>query len=137
MPTSTRKRQRDALSAATSVSPARSALAAHASKTLTLQWPRHDSSSYASDAEAFLFPLGRSITAALPSVAESADAVHAQLRATRMALHAGIDGRCDVLDAFIDSAQISKVASLERELVAVDAALEGFSLRLHCHWQSP
>ena len=77
-----------------------------------------------SSTDGFIVHLGRSITAALQAVAESAEAARAQLRVARSALHASIDARCDDLAVSIDSAEASKAASLERELVAVDAALE-------------
>lgn len=54
----------------------------------------------------------------------SAEKTRIQLRDTRSALHAAIDARCDELAATIDSAELHKVASLERELVGIDAALE-------------
>jgi len=42
----------------------------------------------------------------------------------RAALHSAIDARCDELEAGLSRAESAKVAALERELVAVDAALE-------------
>ena len=71
-----------------------------------------------------LICLGRSVAAALESVASTAEATRAQLRDTRSALHAAIDVRCDELGACISAAEASKVAILERELVTVDTLLE-------------
>jgi len=42
----------------------------------------------------------------------------------RATLHAAIDARCDDLEAGLSRAESAKIAALERELVAVDAALE-------------
>ena len=87
-------------------------------------WRRATLAAGVTGTDAFLVHLGQSITAAMQSVSDSAEAARAQLRDARSALHAAIDTRCDELGAIIDSAEIAKAASLERELVAVDAALE-------------
>ena len=71
-----------------------------------------------------LVRLSKAITGALESVTGSTEAAHVQLRSSRAALYAAIDARCDELAAGLDSAKVNKVASLERELVTVDAALE-------------
>jgi len=73
---------------------------------------------------AFLCQLGRSIAAALRAVPETAEASRTHLRSMRATLHAAIDARCDDLEAGLSRAESAKVAALERELVAVDAALE-------------
>ena len=87
-------------------------------------WLHAASSAGIAGAEGFLVHLGRSITSALQSVAEAAEAARAQLRETRAALHAAIDARCANLMACIDSSEAMKVACLERDIIAVDAALE-------------
>jgi len=74
--------------------------------------------------DAFLCRLGQSIASALRTVPEGAEAARAQLREMRGTLHAAIDARCDDLEAGLSLAESSKIAALERELVAVDAALE-------------
>ena len=74
--------------------------------------------------DAFLLHVGRSMTEALQTTYASAEVSRAQLRETRAALHAAIDARCDELATNIDSAEAGKAASLERELVNIDAALE-------------
>ena len=73
-----------------------------------------------------LIHLGRTITAAQESLAESAEGARVQLRESRAALHAAIDARCDDLGESINTAEARKRACLERELVAVDAALESW-----------
>jgi len=67
---------------------------------------------------------GSSIASALRTVPESAEAARTQLREMRGTLHAAIDARCDDLEAGLSKAESTKIAALERELVAVDAALE-------------
>ena len=87
-------------------------------------WRRAALASGVSGTDAFLVHLGRNIAAAMLSVSVSAEAARAQLRDTRSALHAAIDTRFDELGATIDLAEVDKASCLERELVAVDAALE-------------
>ena len=77
-----------------------------------------------SGTDAFLVHLGRSISAALQSVIEESDVARIHLRDARAALHSAIDARFDRLGADIDSAETTKTAALERELVSVDAALQ-------------
>ena len=122
----TRKRLREAIAANKDPeSSSRGILAARATPESTpFFWRQAASLAEVSGADAFLAHLGRSITAALQSVSESAEAARAQLRTTRAALHAAIDTRCDELEASLESAEIGKVVTLERELFAVDAALE-------------
>ena len=91
-------------------------------------WRHAAESAGVSDTDAFLIHLGRSIAAAIQSTGAAAEAARSQLRDSRSALHSAIVARCDELAAKIDSTESSKVASLERELVAVDAALE--------HWRA-
>ena len=102
----------------------RGVLASRIANTTPHFWDHAAESAGVSGADAFLLHLGRSITAALQAVAESAEAARTKLRETRAALHAAIDERCDALMANIDSAEASKTTALERELVSVDAALE-------------
>ena len=91
---------------------------------LPANWRRAAAFAGVSDVDTFLVHLGRSIAAALESVAQSAESAHVQLSEMRAALHASIDARCDELRAMLDSAQSAKAAALELELVAVDASLE-------------
>ena len=118
----TRKRLREEALGETS-KPHRSALASRIHATPRF-WHHDATAAGVAGAEAFLVHLGRSIAAALASTAESAEAARAQLQNSRAALHFAIDERCDALGARIDSTESAKSASLERELVAVDAALE-------------
>jgi len=76
------------------------------------------------DTDAFLCQLGQAIAAALRTVPETAEAARTHLRSMRATLHAAIDARCDDLEAGLSRAESAKTAALERELVAVDAALE-------------
>lgn len=71
-------------------------------------------------ADAFLCHLSGSITAALECLASSADAARAQLQSVQIADKA----HAEMLEANIFSAETSKRVSLERELCAVDGALE-------------
>lgn len=82
-----------------------------------------------SGADAFLCHLGRSILDAIRSVSLSAELARVQLQSVRASEgplpRAIVNSRCDELEELIASAESGKVASLERELCAVDAALEG------------
>ena len=60
----------------------------------------------------------------MQSVTVSAEAARALLRETRSNLHVALDARCEELRVSIDAAEQCKVGALERELVAVDFALE-------------
>lgn len=113
-----------------SISPAscNSTLTARVSNETPHFWLRAAAAAGTSGADAFLIHLGETLTSATHAASESAEAARAQLRETRTALHVAIDVRCDELCASIDLAETAKVASLERELVAVDAALD--------RWQS-
>lgn len=91
--------------------------------TSPLSWLHASSAAGVSGTDAFLIHLGRSVTAALESVEVSAEAAQAQLQEARASLHAAIDARCDELGVKIDSTKAAKVASLESELVGVEAAL--------------
>jgi hypothetical protein len=77
-----------------------------------------------SGADAFLCHLGRSIVAALQSIPAKAESARARLRSTRAALLSAVNSRCDELEARINCVESDKIASLERELCAVDATLE-------------
>ena len=74
--------------------------------------------------DAALIHLGRSVTDALRVVAENIELACDELHTTRLAIHASIDTRCDELERRIRDAGAVKNAALERELIAVDAALE-------------
>ena len=78
----------------------------------------------ASSADAYLCHLGRSIADALRSVTAKVVAARAQLRSTCAALLSAVNSRCDELEERVVDAGSSKIAALERELCAVDAALE-------------
>lgn len=102
----------------------RSGLSARVAEECLSSWSVAAASAGVSGNDAFMVHRGRSITAAMKSVVECAETARSQLRTTRSCLHAAIDTRCDELGAIIDSAEAVKVASLECELVSVDAALE-------------
>ena len=89
-----------------------------------LNWRLAAASAGVSGADAFLLHLGRSIAAALQSIREASEDARVQLRELRSTVISAIGARFDELNARIDSADASKTASLEREFVAVDAALE-------------
>ena len=119
----TRKRLRDSV-AADALSSTRENLASRVAEA-TPPFSFHAAASAGVvGTDTFLVHLGRSIAAAIQSLAESAEAARAQLRETRAAVHTSVDARCDELDRTIDSAEAVKAAALERDLVAVDAALD-------------
>ena len=129
MPAVTRKRIRGLSSPTVAVNSSaslRHTLAARVNRSMRNppNWHGEAASVVTLDVGAFLVHLGRSISDGLKSVADSAEAARAQLRETRFSLHAAVDDRCDELAIKIESTEASKVASLERELVTVDAALE-------------
>lgn len=74
-----------------------------------------------SGADAFLCHLAHCIAAALERLAASAAAARAKLQSARERFSAV---HCDELEARISAAETAKVAALEQELCAVDAALE-------------
>ena len=100
----------------------RTALASRLLETPHL-WRHATAAAGASGVDEFLCHLGRSIADAALALPESAETARGQLRELRLVVHAAIDARFDELDQRIDSAQTAKSAALERELVAVDAAL--------------
>lgn len=75
-------------------------------------------------ADATLCDLGRRTDAALRSVRASAEAAREQLCDLRAALHAAVDARFDALDRDVSRASDTAVATLESDLVAIDAALQ-------------
>ena len=119
-----RKRVRDMANVMGDAATARSSLASRVAGVTPHFWRDVAASADACGADAFLVHLGRSLTIALSSLAESSEAARVELRAMRSTLHAAVDVRCDELGACIDAAEAGKVATFERELVAVDAALE-------------
>ena len=124
MPAATRKRLRDKSAAGLTAGSIRSALASRVAQATPIMWQRAATSAGVAGFDAFFIHLGRSITDALQTVTESSEAARVLLRETQASLHAAIDARCVELVANINSAEASKSAALERELVAVDAALE-------------
>jgi hypothetical protein len=88
------------------------------------RWQAAAAAAGVSGADAFLCHLGRSIAAALQSIPAKAEAARALLRSTRAALLSAVNSRCDELEARINDVESDKIATLERELCAVDAALE-------------
>ena len=118
------KRQRSA--ASPPVDKMRGMLASRIADVLPRHWRHNALSGEFAGADAFLSHLGRSVAAALQSLSVSAEEARTHLRDARSALHAVIDARCDELAATIDSAELDKVSALERELVGIDAALEGW-----------
>ena len=128
-----RKRLRDTALASSSgshtASPAeihRRTLSARVAQVTPTFWLHASCFAGVSGTEACLLNLGLSVTSALQSVAESAEASRVVLQATRLALHAAIDTRCNELAARVDYVEEQKVAALERELVSVDAAHESW-----------
>jgi len=119
-----RKRPR-AMLAPEAVASIRAALALRADATPSF-WLHPATRAGVSGADAFLVHLGRSIASALQSLSEAAEGARAQLNSTRSSLLAAVNARCDVLGVNIDAAEAAKAASLERELVAVDAALDSW-----------
>ena len=75
-------------------------------------------------ADAFLCYLARSIAGALERLAASAEAARVRVRAARDAAAVEAHSHCDELESRLESAEASKRVALERELCAVDAALE-------------
>lgn len=123
------KRVRDAAeampSAELSAAAIRSGLAKRAGADETpLTWRSTEAAAGVSGAEAYLCHLGRSINVSLDDVPVKAETARAQLRSVRAALHSAVDTRCDELEARINDAESTKIATLERELSAVDAVLE-------------
>ena len=72
----------------------------------------------------FLCSIGSSVTSALRVVAESGVSARFSLQDARSRLHAAVDIRCDDIESQLLTAESTKVAALERQLVAVDDALE-------------
>ena len=85
-------------------------------------WRVAAASAGVSAADAFLCYLSRSIVGALEHLAASAEAARVRINA----LHDAGDVRshCDELETRVDSTGASKRVALERELCAVDEALE-------------
>lgn len=77
-----------------------------------------------SSTDAVLCHVGRSIVAALQAVPAMAEAARSELRSMRAALLVAVNARCDELEAGIHAAECAKIASLERELCAIDSGLE-------------
>ena len=75
-------------------------------------------------ADAFLCQLSRSIIEALERLAASGEAATVRVRAARDAAAVEAQSHCDELESRVESAEASKRVALERELCAVDAALE-------------
>ena len=72
----------------------------------------------------FLCHIGRGISDALRTVAANAEAGRSQVAGLRATLHAAVDARCGQLHELVCASEATKSANLERELVAIDAALE-------------
>ena len=98
--------------------------APHAADDTPPSWHHAAASVGVSGADAFLVHLGQSIATALHSSREAAEVARAQLRGMRSAVHSAVDARFDELVACVDTTEETKTVALERELVAVDAALE-------------
>ena len=75
-------------------------------------------------ADAYLCHVGRSIASALLTVAAKAEAARADLRSSHATLRAALLSRYNELEAHINAAESAKIVALERELCAVDSALE-------------
>lgn len=76
--------------------------------------------------DALMCSIGQSVAAAIRSVQTSAEASHERLRSLRATLHDAIDVRCDKLEVELYGATSAKTAALERELAAVDTALDAW-----------
>ena len=108
-----------------SASTLRAALSARVSEDTTpLYWQSIARGAGTTGTDAFICHLGRSVSTAMASLQDAAEASLAQLRETRMTLHAAVDARCDDLERSLQVAISTKTAALERELVSIDAALE-------------
>lgn len=94
------------------------------SRALPPHWQEHAEVAGADDLDAFLCYLGRSTAATLHALSASAEAARSSLREMRAALHAAVDARIEALARRVDEAEKIKAAALERELVAIDTALE-------------
>ena len=129
----TLKRLRDEPAGAISAASHRSALASRVGNATPHFWLHAAKSAGTSGADAFLVHLGQSIAVSMQFAAELAESARVQLHHTRAALHAAIDVRCDELGASIDSIDVSKTASLELQLVAVDAGGQSPAM---CAWRS-
>lgn len=92
--------------------------------SLPPSWRAAASAAGVYDSDSFLCHLGRSIVASLQSVPVASETARVQLASVRATLHSAIDSRCDELEGRVNSAESSKIAAFERELCAVDAALE-------------
>ena len=122
MPTASMKRCRsptEPVTAGRSVTSIKSTLASRVS-----HFDTHLLSNPPFSTDSFLISLGISVTESLRTVSTLEQAARSRVREIRATLHAGIDTRCDELDASVCAAAAAKTAALERELVAVDAALE-------------
>jgi len=75
-------------------------------------------------ADAFLCHLSRSIAGALERLAAFAEVARSRISATRDTAAVEAQLHCDELESSVESATASKRVALERELCAVDAALE-------------
>lgn len=87
-------------------------------------WRTAAASAGVSGADAFLCDLSSRIAAALQTVPVSSEAARDLLRSARETLIRAVNARCDVLEGHINAAERSKIVALERELCAVDVALE-------------
>ena len=75
-------------------------------------------------ADAFLCHLSRSITGALECLAATAEVARARVRAARDVTDVEARSHCDELESLVETAEASKRVALERQLYAIDAALE-------------
>lgn len=125
-----RKRFRESITPPGSPFPAAALRAALANRSgadsIPIRWRPAAAAMGISGTDAFICHLGRSVGDALRSVSETAEAARAQLRKTRAALIYAVNSRCDELEASITTAESDKIASLERELCSIDAALESY-----------
>jgi len=87
-------------------------------------WQVAAASAGVAGADAYLCHLSKSIAGALEQVAASAEAARARVSAVRDAAAVEAHAHCDELESCVESAEASKRVALERELCAVDAALE-------------
>ena len=87
-------------------------------------WCRAEKATSDAGIDGFLCALGRTVSEAVQSLADSAESSRAQLREMRAVIHAAVNARFEEVEQQVNAAEAAKSAALERELVSVDATLE-------------
>ena len=101
----------------------RAALVSRLTETPRL-WSKAADAAGTTGVHEFVCHLGRSVNDAARTLAEAAETSRGQLRDLRCVLHAAVDARLDELELLVSAAEAKKASALERELVAIDAALD-------------